>query len=158
MPKRSQPISRRQALRYLAGASATAFAGPSLSTASATNPPVTLPPPKDSGIEHIIVLMMENRSFDHFIGWLPGADGKQSGLSYIDRSGLSHPTYALAPDYQGCDHPDPDHSYQGGRSASNNGGCDGWLRTGSNDLYSIGYYQEDDLPFMAASCARMDGL
>jgi len=24
---------------------------------------------------------MENRSFDHFLGWVPGADGKQAGLS-----------------------------------------------------------------------------
>ena len=27
-----------------------------------------------SAIKHIIVLMMENRSFDHYLGWLPGAD------------------------------------------------------------------------------------
>ena len=26
--------------------------------------------------------MMENRSFDHFLGWLPGADGRQAGLQY----------------------------------------------------------------------------
>ena len=23
-----------------------------------------------------IVILMENRSFDHFLGWLPGADGR----------------------------------------------------------------------------------
>jgi phospholipase C len=28
-----------------------------------------LPPPETSGIEHIVVLMMENRSFDHMLGW-----------------------------------------------------------------------------------------
>ena len=28
--------------------------------------------------------MMENRSFDHILGWLPGADGKQAGLTYVD--------------------------------------------------------------------------
>jgi len=27
-----------------------------------------LPEPGSSGIEHVIVLMMENRSFDHFLG------------------------------------------------------------------------------------------
>src|ERR1043166_1417661 len=31
----------------------------------------TLPPPAASGINHIVVVMMENRSFDHFLGWLP---------------------------------------------------------------------------------------
>src|SRR5439155_692654 len=35
-----------------------------------------LPDPAASGIEHVIVFMMENRSFDHFLGWLPGADGQ----------------------------------------------------------------------------------
>jgi phospholipase C len=59
--------------------------------------------------------MMENRSFDHFLGWLPGADGKQAGLAYVDRNGVTQPTYPLAPDYEGCDHPGPDHSYEGGR-------------------------------------------
>lgn len=38
-----------------------------------------LPNPTNSGIEHIIVVMMENRSFDHFMGWVTNADGQQSG-------------------------------------------------------------------------------
>src|SRR5689334_10428944 len=46
---------------------------------AAKNPPGPLPPPTESGIEHIIILMMENRSFDHFFGWIPGTDGQQSG-------------------------------------------------------------------------------
>jgi phospholipase C len=37
-----------------------------------------LPPPAASGIDHVVVVMMENRSFDHFLGWLPGADGRQA--------------------------------------------------------------------------------
>src|ERR1700738_1446680 len=56
------------------------------------------PAPGRSGIEHVIVVMMENRSFDHFLGWLPQADGKQAGLHYADGQGVSHPTHALAPD------------------------------------------------------------
>jgi phospholipase C len=44
----------------------------------------SLPPPATSGIEHVIDVMMENRSFDHFLGWLPHADGRQAGLSYAD--------------------------------------------------------------------------
>ena len=107
-----------------------------------------LPSPKRSGIEHIVVVMMENRSFDHFLGWLPGANGRQAGLSYKDSAGAAHPTYPLAPDYQGCAHPDPDHSYQGGRIEYDNGACDGWLRAGSNDLYAIGYYTKSDLAFL----------
>jgi phospholipase C len=34
-----------------------------------------LPAPEASKIEPVIVVMMENRSFDHLLGWLPGAHG-----------------------------------------------------------------------------------
>jgi phospholipase C len=107
-----------------------------------------LPKPDKSGIQHVVVVMMENRSFDHLLGWLPGADGRQAGLVYTDRQGATHPTYPLAPDYQGCGHPDPDHSYEGGRIEYDGGACDGWLRAGANDIYSIGYYTQSDLPFL----------
>lgn len=98
----------------------------------------TLPPPQQSGIDHIVVVMMENRSFDHMLGWVPGADGRQAGLTYTDETGVADSTYPLAPDFQGCGHPDPDHSYEGGRVQFNNGACDGWLRAGESDRYAIG--------------------
>jgi len=104
---------------------------------------------KENAIQHIIVVMMENRSFDHVLGWLPGADGRQAGLAFPDRNGVLVPTFNLAPDFQGCGHPDPDHSFDGGRVELNNGACDGWLRAGANDEYSIGYYTEADLPFLS---------
>jgi phospholipase C len=113
--------------------------------------PSALPPPARSGIDHIVVVMMENRSFDHFLGWLPKADGRQAGLSYVDAAGASHPTYPLAPDFQGCSHPDPDHSYNGGRVQYNNGACDGFLRSGRNDVFAIGYYRQRDLAFLGAA-------
>jgi len=102
-----------------------------------------LPKPAKSGLDHVVLVMMENRSFDHLLGWLPGADGKQAGLSYVDKSGAAHSTFALAPDFQGCSYADPDHSYDGARVEWNNGACDGWLR--ANDLWSIGYYTQADL-------------
>ena len=91
---------------------------------------------------------MENRSFDHLVGWLPGADGKQAGLTYTDANGAPHQTFPLAPDFQGCAYNDPDHSYEGARVEWNNGACDGWLRAGRNDVYSIGYYRQQGLPFL----------
>ena len=141
--------SRRQFLEQAALASgALALAGPSALAAKGS---VRLPHPKNSGIEHIVVVMMENRSFDHLLGWLPGADGRQTGLSYEDAAGDSHATYPLAPDFQGCLHSDPDHSYEGARVEYNGGACDGWLRAGSNDVYAIGYYVQNDVPFLAAA-------
>ncbi|MDX6414074.1 MAG: phospholipase [Gaiellaceae bacterium] len=107
-----------------------------------------LPRPGRSGIEHVVVVMMENRSFDHLLGWLPHADGKQSGLKYVDQNGHTQSTYRLAPDFQGCGHVDPDHSYDGGRVQYNGGKCDGFLRTNGGDRLAIGYYTGADLPFL----------
>src|SRR6266704_3654087 len=95
--------------------------------------------PDTSGIEHIVLMMMENRSFDHLLCCLPRADSRQAGLSYTDAAGASFATFPLAPDFQGCGHQDPDHSYDGARVEYNDGACDGWLRV--NDVFSIGYYR-----------------
>jgi phospholipase C len=101
-----------------------------------------------SQIKHVVVVMMENRSFDHFLGWLPNADGKQARLSYQDVNGMSHPTHELAPDWTGCGFNDPDHSYSGGRIEVDNGKMDGFMKTSTADVYAIGYYQEADNQFL----------
>jgi phospholipase C len=117
----------------------------------------SLPLPEHSGIEHVVVVMMENRSFDHFLGWLPNADGKQAGLSYVDQTGAIHCTHHLAGDFTGCGHVQPDHSYQGGRIQYDAGKMDGFLRSG-NDTFSIGYYEEKDLTFFGAMARRYTSL
>ena len=110
-----------------------------------------LPQPSRSGIEHIVVVMMENRSFDHFLGWLPSvdrtADGRQAGLTYLDRYRVPHRTHHLDM-FASCGFADPDHSYEGGRIQYNRGRCNGWLRSGQNDSLSIGYYEQADLSFL----------
>jgi phospholipase C len=143
------PVNRRQFLRSVAGVASTAALTGAAAERSGVATRVLLPEPDKSGIEHIVLVMMENRSFDHFLGWLPGANGHQAGLTYIDSSGEAHPTNHLTT-FVGCSHPDPDHSYAGGRSEYDNGLMDGWLRTTTNDTFSIGYYVEDDLPFFSA--------
>jgi phospholipase C len=145
-------INRRDFLRGVAGASGAVAAGSLLGKsllARGTEGLPLLPSPSSSGIEHIVVVMMENRSFDHMLGWMPGARGRQAGLSYKDKNGVSHNTYRLK-SFTGCPHPDPDHSYQGARSEYDHGKMDGWLRTTTNDIYSIGYYAEEDLKFFSA--------
>src|SRR5687767_1531260 len=102
-----------------------------------------LPRPDHSGIKHIVVVMVENRSFDHLLGWMPNADGMQEGLVYEDAAGNSFETFALPPDFQGCSHVDPDHSMQGGLVQLADGACDGWLLT--SDPFSIGFYRQGDL-------------
>src|ERR671928_1250113 len=82
-------LSRRQ---FIAGAAATVAGTLGLKA----SPSTALPAPEQSGIDHVVLVMMENRSFDHYLGWLPGADGRQAGLSYRDRAGTAHPTHHLA--------------------------------------------------------------
>jgi phospholipase C len=122
-----------------------------------------LPSPDAAGFEHVVVVMMENRSFDHFFGWLPKANGQQAGFNYSTTLGVSHSTHALAPDYQGCGFLDPGHSYSDGRVQYHGGACDGFLFDSSdsdpangkpnqaNDLYAIGYYGQNDLVFLGAA-------
>lgn len=147
-------ISRRGFLQRAAGTAGLLGIGGPTFVRNAVAQNVSLPDPAASGIEHVVVVMMENRSFDHMLGWLEGADGRQRGLSYLDNSGVAHDTYPLAPDFQGCGHADPDHSYEGARIEYNGGACDGWLRAGNNDEYALGFYRKKDLSFLGSAATR----
>ncbi len=108
-----------------------------------------LPTPRNMPVDTFVVLMMENRSFDHYFGWHPKADGKNKGLKYPDAEGNKIPTYRLTPDFQGCGHPDPDHGWTGGRWQWN-GGKNNRFVTGNSDLdssddFAIGYYLKKDV-------------
>ena len=71
-------------------------------------------PPGLDKLQHIVVLMMENRSFDHMLGSLsavnPKIDGITDQLSNPDTTGAAVKPQALA-DYQGQLDPDPDHHF-----------------------------------------------
>src|SRR4051812_17409653 len=90
-------FNRRDFLKNT-GLAAGAMAAGLPAVAAAARRDKALPKPQNSGIEHIVVVCMENRSFDHFAGWIPGANGQQAGLIYPDRNGVGYPTYPLAPD------------------------------------------------------------
>jgi len=65
-------------------------------------------------LRHIVVLMMENRSFDHMLGSLglanPAIDGIRPDLTNIDTEGNSVKPQPLA-EFQGQLDPDPDHHF-----------------------------------------------
>jgi len=141
------PLTRRQLL--VGGAAAATGAAVSKAAAATSVARASrLPNPASSGIDHIVVVVMENRSFDHYLGWLPGANGKQAGLSYPDDKGTLHPTHHLT-EWQGCGFNDPDHSYEGGRIQLNGGRANGFRR-GSNDDFALGYYTATDLATSSA--------
>ena len=75
-------LHRRDFFRRVAQASGAAVIGGTLGwpegrPESLVNPSDILPSPGRSGIKHIVVVTMENRSFDHFLGWFPNAEGRQ---------------------------------------------------------------------------------
>ncbi|MES1994428.1 MAG: alkaline phosphatase family protein [Pseudomonadota bacterium] len=160
-PDSNEPLdpSRRRVLIGIAAAATGLASQSSLASQARWTTPrdLVLPNPEESGIDHIVVVMMENRSFDHMLGWVPGANGIQQGLSYADISGAAHPTFALVQDpaygYQGCGFADPDHSYLAGRNDYNNSLMDGFLKSQPlDDLFPIGYYTGSSVPFYAG-CA-----
>ena len=144
------PINRRDFLKGAAGVGGAVLIGQQAARAggllSNTHVATAITDPGTSGIEHIVVLCMENRSFDHMLGWIGGSSGVQSGLTYLDDAGTSYSTYRLD-EWTGCGFNDPGHGYDEGRVQWNNGACDGFMKNGSgNDVYALGYYTEDQLP------------
>lgn len=71
-------------------------------------------PPGLDNLKHIVVLMMENRSFDHMLGALKQQDGRIDGLtgteSNPDSNGNTATVQPLA-EFQGQLDPDPDHHF-----------------------------------------------
>ncbi|HKN58412.1 MAG TPA: alkaline phosphatase family protein, partial [Gemmatimonadaceae bacterium] len=119
-------------------------------------------PPDSSGIQNIVFIMMENRSFDHFFGWVPNADGQQTA-TYYDDSNVGHPTHSLSGNPAAGGGNDPVHFYpdmhdtywyynngaQIGYPPTGYGPNLGWLRQGKNtSQVAIGYYTQADLGFL----------
>jgi phospholipase C len=65
-------------------------------------------------LKHIVVLMMENRSFDHMLGSLMAVDPRINGLSgnetNLDTTNEPAQVQPLA-EFQSQLEPDPDHSF-----------------------------------------------
>src|SRR4051812_46456364 len=143
--RRREFLGKTAALAGLAGAATALPLETLLSQAAKVQAQrARLPSPSNMPIDTFVVLMMENRSFDHYFGWHPDADA-DNDLVYPDDNGDPHPTHPLAPDYQGCGYGDPDHSWEGGRTQYNGGKLDGF-RKSPNDVSAIGYSHKEDPP------------
>ena len=143
--------SRRSVIKGVAGLAGAAAVASTFPPNFAQAAKFILPPPESSGIDHIVVVMMENRSFDHILGWVPGADGVQAGRSFIDTAGQSHDSFKLTL-FQNCASSDPDHSFGGSRTERAGGAMDGFLQTANvGDHFPIGFYSASDVPFFASA-------
>ena len=145
--RRREFLAKTAALAGVAGLATVLPSDTLLSLASRKQTARSFPSARNMPLDTVVVLMMENRSFDHYFGSFEGADGRNKGISYPGADGKMHPTHYLPPDYQGCGFDDPDHSFDGGRTQYNGGKLDGFYET--SDEFALGYYLEKDVGFLA---------
>ncbi|MFI7007826.1 phosphocholine-specific phospholipase C [Streptomyces sp. NPDC050145] len=147
-------LNRRRFLQ-IAGATAayTALSG-SIERAAA------IPAARRSGtvqdIEHIVVLMQENRSFDHYFGTMKGVRGfgdprpvtLPSGKPVWNQSSLGKETLPYHPDAADLGMQfiaGLDHDWAGGHSAFANGRYDNWIA--AKGTGTMAYLTREDIPF-----------
>lgn len=119
-------------------------------TASAQDAPV----PAQTPIEHLIVLMQENHSFDNYFGTYPGADGiPPDACMPVDP--VNDPDGECVKPFRlnGSDveMADPDHSTSTHEIQYNEGKMDGFVYSlalrNQDGRLAMGYYDDEDLPY-----------
>jgi phospholipase C len=114
-------------------------------------------------IEHIVILMQENRSFDHYFGTMPGVRG------FADPAAIRLPDgrpvfYQPRPAHEGPGYltpfhldtrttsaqatPGTDHSWPTQHQAWNHGAMDQWIA--AKGPFTMGYFTQADIPFHRA--------
>jgi phospholipase C len=160
-------VSRRRFLQAggaIAGAAAAAAGAAQLSGTTGAGRPAAALPRGYSGtiadLKHVVILMQENRSFDHYYGTLPGVRGfsdkqaltYQNGTTVFDQPDKSRadlgyllPFHMDSAKVNAQNAGDLDHSWPGDHSARNGGLWNNWVpaKTG----HCMGYFTRADLPF-----------
>jgi phospholipase C len=130
-------------------------------------------PPKRGSlgdIKHVVILMQENRSFDHYFGTLAGVRGFNdpdamtlpNGRSIFHQPDPKNPDGYLLPFHLNTKHtsaqaiPSTSHAWSTQHAAWNKGKMDNWLpahRKADGDIhgpYTMGHYTRGDIPFYFA--------
>ncbi|HEX3814991.1 MAG TPA: alkaline phosphatase family protein [Mycobacteriales bacterium] len=154
----------------LAVAGAAGFAGflpDSLLQAAAASPATHKGSFNLSQVKHLVFLMMENRSFDHYYGAYPGVAGFSdhhairlaNGNSVFQQPDPSNPDGYLEPFHLDTVNTGAttvnslSHAWEDQHASWNLGAMDGWLAAHMaqngpvTGQYTMGYYTRDDLPF-----------
>ncbi|GAB5541632.1 MAG: hypothetical protein SangKO_013920 [Sandaracinaceae bacterium] len=98
----------------------------------------------DIPIRHFIVLMQENRSFDHYFGAMPGVDGIPAGASNPRADGTPVEPFHTS---EYCIR-DVAHSWSASHRQWNDGANDGFVTTNEpGGERALGYLDDADLPF-----------
>src|SRR5258708_12447400 len=85
-------LTRRTFLQLVGASTGAAITGSEFLSQTAANAAPALSPQGSNGIEHVVVLMMENPSFDHFLTSLPPANGP-TDITYLPTDRTVSPNY-----------------------------------------------------------------
>ena len=148
--------------RFLTGAAATAVASAlPLSVQKAVA--AAVPPGGLESVEHVVFLMQENRSFDHYYGTLSGVRGfgdrnaikRPNGKSVFEQPGFARDVlpfsirnaigFNLRPKSAQQFVAGLPHSWQDAQAALGNGWNDRWVHAKTPG--TMAYYDRQDLPF-----------
>jgi phospholipase C len=158
----NRSVSRRRFLQGSAalGAALTLPRGLDWATARAASPtplrhPGSLPNPHQPPgtdllpqIEHIVVVMQENHSYDNYLGMLRRGDGFTLGHSGVptntnlDRQGTVVHAFSMP---TACQANGPSQSWNNSHRAYNDGRNDGFVV--ASGPVAMGYWNETDIPF-----------
>jgi phospholipase C len=162
-------VTRRELLK-LGGAAVAAELGAMLldgcgGGGTSNPPPVPAACSKLTDIEHVVILIQENRSFDHYFGSYGGVRGfseQSAAFRQPDPANTTNsPTGVLLPFHldtskvnAACTH-DITHAWVPQHQSWNNGAMDGFVSSrlpiNTNDAnLTMGYYTRADLPFYYA--------
>ncbi|GGS06789.1 putative non-hemolytic phospholipase C [Streptomyces humidus] len=162
-------LTRRRLLGSAAGAlgaAALSLLPPSVQKAVAAGQPGR---GSLADVEHVVLLMQENRSFDHYFGTLSGVRGfadpealtLDTGRSVFHQPDPGNPRGYLLPFHLDTRTssaqaiPSTSHAWSVQHEAWNGGRMDRWLPAhrkadGADGPYVMGYYTREDIPFQFA--------
>ena len=163
-------LSRRQPLASAGGFALASFALPaSLRKIIDGFPPASANRPRRAGtpiseIKHVVVLMQENRSFDHYFGAMPGVRGfadpgvpKSRFYQYDARNPDRYllPFHADTQSTSAQALPSTSHSWGAQHDSWDYGKMDGFVSAhlaadGAAGQYTMAYFKRDDIPFHLA--------
>jgi phospholipase C len=142
-------LTRRELLNLGATATAAEFVSLALQGCGGSSlgaPPTSSACSKLTDIEHVVILIQENRSFDHYFGSYRGVRGfsdKSAAFQQADPANTTNCT------------PDITHDWVPQHQSWNNGAMSGFVSSrlpiNPNDaILSMGYYARADLPYYYA--------
>jgi phospholipase C len=157
-------VSRRRFLQATGlGAAAAALGGGTAAASTVARPAASSTLPKGwsgtiADLKHVVILMQENRSFDHYFGTLRGVRGFgdkqaltwQSGNSIFQQPDTARTDLGYLLPYRYTDQTDGDldHSWDGDHEAWNGGLWNNWVPAKTEE--TMGYFTRDEIPFQYA--------